>query len=154
MHVVYSLFSVILSMCILLVGVVLGSFWCKDVAVKIMTELSVYNNLYFYLILFVFSVALLVIFGIMLLFIKSKMKYYLSSSLIASGISMLLFSLFFRNFNIIKNFYFISTEFSNEVKMSLEYFFMTNIILGSIILVLGIIMLYKNFKQTLAKRDK
>jgi len=145
MVILYSLLSLLLTFLIVAFCMVTGSFWLND-AVNMFFDITGKNNFIdFKAILFAYIIAFFCIFGIMLLLVIKKKVEFLCSSLISSGIVLLIFSWFFSSFNVIKNFYFASNDFSNIVRTGLKNFFFTNILLGSIILIISSSFIFVKF---------
>ncbi len=145
MILVYSLLSLVLTCLISFVCITTSGFWLKD-AIYMLLEIVHVNNFFaIKLILLAYIIAFFCIFGIMVLLAFKKKVEFLCSSLMSSGIVVLIFSWFFSSFNVVKNFYFVSNDFSNIVRIALKKFFFTNILLGSIILIISSSFIFVKF---------
>jgi len=146
MKILYSFLSVLLTLLILLECALL------DVVVshKAINEIFKLVNREFFginIIFFVFMLAFLCSFVIIFLLYKRKSSKYIVSSLFASGVAIVFFTLFFSGFDIVKNFYFASNEFSELVKSSLKNIAITNFSLGILLIVVTIIYFIRRRKD-------
>ena len=145
MILLYSLLSFLLTCLITSVCITTSGLWLKDAINMAFDIININNFLNFKLIFFAYIIAFFCISGIMLLLVIKNKVEFLCSSLISSGIVVLIFSWFFSSFNVVKNFYFASNDFSNIVRLGLKKFFFTNILLGSIILIISSSFIFVKF---------
>jgi len=144
MNILYFVLSLIST-----VGIVLGCgaidlFIGRDEiykAFELIGKINVYNLLHFDKIFLIISLAFLCSFVIIILLYVKNGKRYIFSSLLASGISILFFTLYFRSFDIVKNFYVVSKEFSQIIKSTFNTISVFNIVLSSLLIFINVIYL-------------
>ena len=153
MKVLYSILSLVCALFILRGYGAIDLVISKDavaMGLEIIGKTEWINLLNFKQILLIISLAFLCGFVIIyLLYIKNGKKYILSS-LMASSISVIFFTLYISSFNIVKNFYVASKEFSDSVKLVFNRIFTFNIL--SSFAVILIILIY--FICKLIRRNK
>lgn len=147
MKVLYSFFSIVLTFFILLGCLILDALLSKKVIYELLVLINKGNIFNINIIFFIFALVFLCSFVIIfLLFIKKNSKY-IASSFLASGICVIFFTLFFSRFNIVKNFYFASNDFSSLVKNSFRNIAITNFLVGFLLILITIIYFIRRNKN-------
>ena len=146
MKIIYSFLSLLLTGFILL-----GCLIC-DVIIgqDAILEFSKLINKNFFEINIIFLILIIdffCIFGIILLLHMRKNSKYTRSSIFASGISIIFFTLFIYQFDIVKKFYFASNEFSTLVKSAFKNICITNFSIGLLLIIIIFIRRNKNEKK-------
>lgn len=146
MKVVYSFLSLLLTVFIVSIFGILDIILFKDVVVQIFNLINrnIFDfNMLFLILGIVFLCSFVIIF---LLYIRKNSKYIISSVL-ASAISVMFFTCFFGRFDIVKNFYFASNEFSQLVKNTLLNVSITNFSISLLLIIISIIYFIRRNKN-------
>ena len=154
MKILYSILSLIIAVGLIAGCALIDLVISKDSifgTLEIIGKTELYNLLDFGKIFLIISLAFLCSFGIIiLLYIKNGKKYILSS-LLATSLSIIFFTLYFRSFDLIKNFYVVSEEFSKLVKSTFDNIFAFNIIFSFAVILIIIINL---IRKVIIRRNK
>lgn len=144
MKILYSILSLIVAIGLIVGCTLIDLVISKDVILAglgIIGKAELFNMLDFGKIFLVISIAFLCSFGIIVvLYIKNGKKHILSS-LLASSVSIIFFTLYFRSFELVRNFYLVSEEFSKLVKITFNNIFTFNLIFSFAVILLVIISL-------------
>ena len=146
MKILYSFLSVVLTLLIVAGIALIDVFVAKD---AIVAGLEIINKNFFdfNVILFVILLDFLCAFGIIsVLYVKKNSKLAISS-LFASSLAIIFFTLFFGRFGIVKNFYFISNEFSQLVRSAFRNIGITNFSLSALLILLTILYFIRRNKD-------
>jgi len=146
MRILYSFLSVILTLLLLLKCVLLDVLVSKK-AITAFCDMINKNLFEINVIFFIFILAFLCSSAIILLLYIRKNSKYIISSFLASGISIMFFTLFFSGFDIVKNFYFASNEFSELVKNCFKNIALTNFSVSFLLILLTIIYFIRRKKD-------
>lgn len=153
MKILYSILSLIITIgliiCCLMTDIILSREAVLG-ALEIVGKTELYKMFDFSKIFFIISLAFLCSFVIIILLYIKNGKKYIWSSLLASAISVLFFTLYFRSFNVIKNFYLVSKEFSDIVKSSFNNIFVFNMSFSLAVIFISVFYLIRK----LIRRNK
>lgn len=145
MRILSSFLSIIMTLLILVTCASLDLILSKD-AIIAGLDLIGKNNFNFNIILLGFSLVFFCTFVIIFLMSRKNSKYFMSS-ILASAISIIFFTLFFGSFDIVKNFYFASNEFSALVKGCFTNIFIANFSISLLLILFMIIYFIRRRKN-------
>lgn len=134
----YSFLSLLLTAFILVGCVLLDVIIGKEILYEFLSLIDKADVFKLNLILFVFSLVFLCGFGIIFVLYIRKNSKYIMSSFVASGFAIMFFTMFFNSFDIVKNFYFASNEFSLAVKSSIRNISIANFSIGGLLILITI----------------
>ena len=104
------------------------------------------NNFDFNIIFFAFALVFFCTFVIIFLLSRKNGKYFMSS-ILASAISIAFFSVFISQFDIVRNFYFASNEFSLLVRGDFTKIFIANFSISFLLIFIMIIYFFRRRKK-------
>ena len=145
MTVLYSFLSIISTLLIIITCTLIDVILCKA---PILQGLSLIgkNNFDFNIIFFAFALVFFCTFVIIFLLSRKNGKYFMSS-ILASAISIAFFSVFISQFDIVRNFYFASNEFSLLVRGDFTKIFIANFSISFLLIFIMIIYFFRRRKK-------
>ena len=142
----YSFFSLLLTITIMLIVFLTDILLIKNVIYEVLSLLNI-NGFNISIIIGSLAVVLLFSFVIILLLYRKKNTMYVISSFLASSLSIGFFTLFFSSFDIVKKFYFLSNEFSELVKSSFNKIVVINLVICFVLTIISVIYLLRRRKN-------
>lgn len=155
MKILYSILSLIIAIGLIISCLMTDIILSREAvfgALEMVGKTELYKLFDINKIFLIISLAFLCSFVIIILLYIKNGKKYIWSSLLASAISVLFFTLYFNSFNVIKNFYLVSKEFSDIVKLSFNKIFVFNMSVSLAVILISVFYLIR--KLIRRKKDE